>query len=163
MVALREHGNDVVVFDQPYNRDVEGPRAVGWEEVESWVATVAAAQGRPLQSQFPGMDDPGRRLDHRLKGLTRLRGVPAGTVRQNRQVRRTTPGRSPDTSTGWPSTRIGTPLTSVWVMPTGASAVSRSPSAGKSRIAAQRARGDRVGVEHDEVGGPCRPRPRRGR
>jgi len=68
VVALREHGNDVVVFDQPYNRDVEGPRAVGWEEVESWVATVAAAQGRPLQSQFPGMDDPGRRLDHRLKG-----------------------------------------------------------------------------------------------
>ena len=59
----------MVVFDQPYNRDVDGPRAVGWEEVEEWVASVAAAQGRPLQSQFPGMDDPGRRLDHRLKGL----------------------------------------------------------------------------------------------
>ena len=68
MLALREHGNDVVVFDQPYNRDVEGPRAVGWEEVEEWVASVAAEQGRPLQSQFPGMDDPGRRLDHRLRG-----------------------------------------------------------------------------------------------
>ena len=68
VVALREHGNEVVVFDQPYNRDVDGPRAHGWEEVETWVASVAAAQGRPLQAQFPGMDNPERRLDHRLRG-----------------------------------------------------------------------------------------------
>ena len=28
--ALREHGNDVIVFDQPYNRGLPGPRATTW-------------------------------------------------------------------------------------------------------------------------------------
>jgi len=64
--ALRALGNDVIVFDQPYNRQLDGPRAATWPEVESWVADLAAAHGLPLQAQFPGLDDPGRRLDHRL-------------------------------------------------------------------------------------------------
>ena len=66
VVALREAGNDVIVFDQPYNQDVDGPRAYGWPDVEAWVADLAAAKGLPLQAQFPGLDDPTRRLDHRL-------------------------------------------------------------------------------------------------
>ena len=32
---LRAAGNTVVVFDQPYNRDLAGPRAAGWAEVEA--------------------------------------------------------------------------------------------------------------------------------
>lgn len=67
VAALREQGNRVVVFDQPYNREVGGPRASGWAEVEAWVAELAAAAGTPLQAQFPDMDDPGRRLDHRIR------------------------------------------------------------------------------------------------
>lgn len=65
--ALRALGNDVIVFDQTYNREVAGPRATSWSDVETWVADRAAARGIPLQSQFPGLDDPGRRLDHRLR------------------------------------------------------------------------------------------------
>ena len=30
VVALRETGAHVIVFDQPYNRDVAGPRAADW-------------------------------------------------------------------------------------------------------------------------------------
>jgi 5'(3')-deoxyribonucleotidase len=68
VLALRALGNDVIVYDQPYNQAIEGPRAHSWEEVESWVAERAARRGTPLQSQFPGLDDPGRRLDRRLNG-----------------------------------------------------------------------------------------------
>lgn len=64
--ALRAKGDVVIVFDQPYNRHLEGPRAGGWADVEELVAGLAAAKGSPLQGQFPGFDDPGRRLDHRL-------------------------------------------------------------------------------------------------
>lgn len=35
--ALRDRGNDVIVFDAPYNRDIEGPRAANWGEVEAYV------------------------------------------------------------------------------------------------------------------------------
>jgi len=66
VTALQALGNEVIVFDQPYNREVDGPRARSWPEVEAWVADLAARRGTPLQGQFPGLDDPGRRLDHRL-------------------------------------------------------------------------------------------------
>jgi 5'(3')-deoxyribonucleotidase len=64
--ALRAAGNEVIVFDQPYNRHLDGPRASGWAEVEDLVASLAAARGVPLQGQLPGIDDPLRRLDDRL-------------------------------------------------------------------------------------------------
>jgi len=67
VIALRDLGNEVIVFDQPYNRDVDGPRANSWEDVESWVIDLATGRGIPLQSQFPGLDDPGRRIDHRVR------------------------------------------------------------------------------------------------
>lgn len=35
--ALRAAGNDVIVFDQPYNRDLAGPRAKNWRDVEELV------------------------------------------------------------------------------------------------------------------------------
>lgn len=67
VAALRAQGNSVIVFDQPYNQDVEGPRAADWTAVEDWVAEQASKLGIALQSQFPGLDDPGLRLDHRLR------------------------------------------------------------------------------------------------
>ena len=39
--ALRASGQNVLVFDQPYNRHLAGPRATGWEEVAE---RVLAAQ-----------------------------------------------------------------------------------------------------------------------
>lgn len=35
--ALRGAGNDVIVFNQLYNCDLPGPRASGWEELETMV------------------------------------------------------------------------------------------------------------------------------
>lgn len=37
---LRERGHQAIVFDQPYNRDVDGPRAQDWYEVEKLCETL---------------------------------------------------------------------------------------------------------------------------
>jgi len=50
--ALRSAGNDVIVFDQPYNRDVADPRASSWPEVERLVLELVLADGRPVQEQL---------------------------------------------------------------------------------------------------------------
>lgn len=62
--ALRATGNPVIVFDQPYNRDVSGPRASNWGEVESIVMDLMAAKGA-VQPQFPGFDAGADRLVRR--------------------------------------------------------------------------------------------------
>ena len=54
----------MIVFDQPYNADLPGPRARGWAEVEELVAELAAAK-RAIQLQFPGIDAGADRLDRR--------------------------------------------------------------------------------------------------
>jgi 5'(3')-deoxyribonucleotidase len=64
--ALREAGNTAIVFDQPYNRDLAGPRAQGWGEIEQLVLDLMAAGGRPVQEPFPGIAAPEDRLHHRL-------------------------------------------------------------------------------------------------
>ena len=70
VTALRALGNEVIVFDQPYNRHLDGARAADWAEVEELVTGLAAAAGRPLQAQFPGLDDHVGRIDHRLQDRT---------------------------------------------------------------------------------------------
>ena len=35
--ALKEAGENVLIFDQPYNRHLEGPRAHNWSEVVEMV------------------------------------------------------------------------------------------------------------------------------
>jgi 5'(3')-deoxyribonucleotidase len=66
VLALREAGNHVIVYDAPYNRDVEGPRAGTWDEVEELVMERVAAVGVPLQPQLPGVDAGVDRLLRRL-------------------------------------------------------------------------------------------------
>lgn len=61
--ALRAEGNEVIVFDQLYNRGLEGPRARGWHEVEKLVLEAMVSRGVPVQQQFSGIDDPLRRLE----------------------------------------------------------------------------------------------------
>jgi 5'-nucleotidase len=66
--ALRELGNDVIVFDQPYNRGLDGPRAKDWGEVEEIIEALAVAKGKALQRQLPGFDAGADRIERRLGG-----------------------------------------------------------------------------------------------
>lgn len=54
VAELREAGNQVVVFDQPYNADLAGPRARSWREVEVLVTAMRSPQRRP-----PAADEKG--------------------------------------------------------------------------------------------------------
>jgi 5'(3')-deoxyribonucleotidase len=65
--ALRERGNTVIVFDQPYNRELPGLRASTWDEVEAIVADLVAERGGSFETQLPGLDAGAERL-HRRKG-----------------------------------------------------------------------------------------------
>lgn len=65
--ALRAAGNPVIVFDQPYNTTLEGPRAEGWNDVEELVLAAAAAKVT-VQPQLPGIDAGADRLDRRRAG-----------------------------------------------------------------------------------------------
>ncbi len=65
--ALRAGGNDVIVFDQPYNRDAADPRARNWPDVEQLVmerfTEWRGAAG--VQPQLPGLDAGKERLAER--------------------------------------------------------------------------------------------------
>jgi 5'-nucleotidase len=65
--GLRAAGNPVIVFDQPYNKDLPGPRVSGWHEVEELVLDLAAAKAA-VQPQLPGIDAGADRLDRRRAG-----------------------------------------------------------------------------------------------
>src|SRR5690606_7520534 len=62
VAALRSTGGHVIVFDQPYNRDVEGPRARDWAEVEQLVGDRVTESGLTLQPPLPGFEDARNRL-----------------------------------------------------------------------------------------------------
>ena len=64
--ALREAGNTAIVFDAPYNRHLDGPRAETWNDVENEVARQIAERGIPLQAALPGLDEGPHRLQGRL-------------------------------------------------------------------------------------------------
>jgi 5'-nucleotidase len=48
IVSLREAGRAAIVFDQPYNRHLGGPRARSWDEVLVLVRAELAARDRQL-------------------------------------------------------------------------------------------------------------------
>jgi 5'(3')-deoxyribonucleotidase len=64
--ALRRAGNHTVVFDQPYNREVSGPRARDWSDVEHLVLGAMAESGRAVQPPLAGVDDGVDRLHRRI-------------------------------------------------------------------------------------------------
>jgi len=57
ITELRAAGNDVIIFDQPYNRDVGGQRVASWSEAETLImATYTAWTGSTgVQSPLPGV------------------------------------------------------------------------------------------------------------
>ena len=68
VTALRDAGNTVIVFDQPYNRALAGPRASTWAEVESIVADLAAEQVGRFEPQLPGFDPGADRIERHRAG-----------------------------------------------------------------------------------------------
>lgn len=60
--ALRAEGNEVIVFDQPYNRSVSGRRAVTWDDAERLVLELLVDRGATVQEQFGGLDDHADRI-----------------------------------------------------------------------------------------------------
>jgi 5'-nucleotidase len=73
--ALRSEGNHVIVFDQPYNRGLDGPRAATWAEVEQLVLGFMLDHGVPVQEQFRGLDDPARRIEAAKTGRLSPEGL----------------------------------------------------------------------------------------
>lgn len=62
---LRVQGNATIVFDQPYNRHLEGPRAHTWQEVEALVADLIVGTTGRFAPQLPGIDAGSSRLQRR--------------------------------------------------------------------------------------------------
>lgn len=62
IVELRATGSPVIVFDQPYNRHLDGPRASSWEEIEQLVVELVASSGHPVQRPLPGLELASERL-----------------------------------------------------------------------------------------------------
>ena len=54
VAELREAGNQVVVFDQPYNQALPGPRATTWPDVEALVQAMRSPQRRPPPADGEG-------------------------------------------------------------------------------------------------------------
>ncbi len=63
--ALRSEGRTVIVFDQPYNRELDPPRASAWEQVEAMVYDELIAHQGAVQHQLPTFDPSTERLDGR--------------------------------------------------------------------------------------------------
>ncbi len=65
--ALRAGGNYVIVFDQPYNRNLIEPRAHNWHQLEGLVMErFRLWRGEAgVQHQLPGIDAGSERLAHR--------------------------------------------------------------------------------------------------
>lgn len=61
--ALRGTANTVVVFDQPYNRHLAGPRAVDWAEAEAVISGLVVERTGGYRAALPGIDAGGERLD----------------------------------------------------------------------------------------------------
>lgn len=66
--ALRSSGCTVIVFDQPYNRHLDAPRARTWEEAEHLLADLVTVRQGAFEGQLPGLDPGTNRLDRLRRG-----------------------------------------------------------------------------------------------
>jgi 5'-nucleotidase len=88
VIELRRAGNAVIVFDQPYNEELAGPRARTWPEVEVLVTRLRLDRGDAVQGRLPIPDEGNDRLSRQLD---RGPDEPGGT--RPRTSRSTPPGR----------------------------------------------------------------------
>ena len=65
IVNLRAAGRTAIVFEQPYNRDLDGPRAKNWAEAEEIVYDLMVSAGGVAEVALPGFDPDTERLDRR--------------------------------------------------------------------------------------------------
>lgn len=63
IIQLRDAGFNAIVFDQPYNRHLDGPRVSNWTELEDMIMTMAADRLGVMQPQLPGVDAGSDRID----------------------------------------------------------------------------------------------------
>ena len=63
--TFQREGRDVIIFDQPYNRDMAGVRAQNWDDVEHLVLEALASHQGVAQPQLPGVDAGADRLERR--------------------------------------------------------------------------------------------------
>ena len=56
----------VLVFSQPYNSELAGPRAATWSEAEHWVLDEITASGRFVQAPIAFPETATRRLPNTL-------------------------------------------------------------------------------------------------
>jgi 5'-nucleotidase len=56
VIGLRAAGRTAIVFDQPYNRDLAGPRVHSWAEITAFV--LGLLEGRRAQLPLPLEDRP---------------------------------------------------------------------------------------------------------
>lgn len=68
--AFQRDGRDVIIFDQPYNAHLDGPRARDWVEVEAMVLDRLARHRGAAQAQLPGVDAGADRLDRRRRATS---------------------------------------------------------------------------------------------
>ena len=71
IASLRASGNEVIIFDQPYNSDIDGLRAHDWTEVVNIVAGLVSTAGQPFQPGFANLDDPDRRMKSNIERARR--------------------------------------------------------------------------------------------
>jgi len=62
VLELRRAGNPVIVFDQPYNQELDGLRAHSWPEVERLVTQLRLDRGDPVQGRLGLPHDGADRL-----------------------------------------------------------------------------------------------------
>jgi 5'-nucleotidase len=66
IAELRRAGNPVIVFDQPYNRELDGLRARTWVDVEELVTELRLQRGEAVQGRLPVADGGVDRLTNRV-------------------------------------------------------------------------------------------------
>ena len=62
IASLRNSGNSVIVFDAPYNQEVDGLRATSWLNCEQMILDLAAEMGFEIQPELPGLEVSDARL-----------------------------------------------------------------------------------------------------
>jgi len=67
VIDIRAAGGHAITFDQPYNAQVDGPRAHDWAEVEEIVVELLAKHSGYVSRPLPGMDAGSDRLELRTR------------------------------------------------------------------------------------------------